>query len=145
MARTVSHLVDNLVSLESNLDHLAQDLDRFEAMIKEKVLMSGVAAMAKVEYDEVKRNALKHKQTGLLYDNVYRAYLPEKSSDTVKTYAISVRKGRAPHWHFLEYGTSREVAKPFIRPAFDHIQEAIEAGKERMRQRLAGGVVGNIE
>jgi HK97 gp10 family phage protein len=57
----------------------------------------------------------------------------------VKTYRISWNKRTAPHGHLLEYGTSRAPAKPFIRPAYDRIGEAIAAGKDAMRRRLSEG------
>jgi hypothetical protein len=36
----------------------------------------------------------------------------------------------------VEFGTARAPAHPFIRPAFSLIHEALEAGKQRMAQRL---------
>ena len=128
----------NIESKFKDVDDLG-GLDKFESRIKQSVLFSGVAAMANVMYEEVKTNASKHVKTGLLLSAVYRAYSPESSNDDRKVYKVSVRKGGkggAPHWHFLEYGTSRQRARPFIRPAFDKIQSAIEAGTKRMSERL---------
>jgi HK97 gp10 family phage protein len=105
------------------------------------VLFSGVAAMAKVTYDEVRLNTEKNKKTGLLQSAIYRVYSPEKSTDDQKTYRVSWNKKKAPHGHLIEFGTSRAPAFPFVRPAFDHIQAAIDAGRARMAQRLADGVV----
>jgi HK97 gp10 family phage protein len=104
-------------------------------------LFSGVAAMAKVTYDEVRANAAKNKKTGLLQSAIYRVYSPEKSTDDQKTYRVSWNKKKAPHGHLIEWGTSRAPAFPFVRPAFDHIQAAIDAGRARMAQRLADGVL----
>jgi HK97 gp10 family phage protein len=120
---------------------LAGDLQKFEKKVKESVLFSGVAAMAKVTYDEVRLNAEKNKKTGLLQSAIYRVYSPEKSTDDQKTYRVSWNKKKAPHGHLIEWGTSRAPAFPFVRPAFDHIQAAIDAGRARMAQRLADGVV----
>jgi HK97 gp10 family phage protein len=119
--------------------NLEADIAKFEADVKEKVMFSGVAAMAKVIYDEVKLNASPPrlgKKTGNLEASIYRAYSPEKSSDAVKTYNISWNKRKAPHGHLVEFGTSRAPAHPFVRPAFARINEAIEAGKQRMSERL---------
>lgn len=141
-------------------------LDRFEAKIKERVLLAGVAAMAKAQYDEARANAEKNKKSGLLLDNIYRAYVPNRSTDSVKTYVVSWRKApwAAPHGHLIEFGHWRKYAvvqlangawislknqplpnpvwvpaQPFIRPAFDKIDAAIKAGKERMAQVLSQG------
>lgn len=130
----------NFVQAKLNGD-MELDLSRFEQKVKDVVLFSGVAAMAKAQYDEVKANAAKNKKTGLLGDSVYRVYSPEKSNDSQKTYRISWNKKKAPHGHLIEFGTSRAPAYPFVRPAFDHIREAIKAGQDRMKQRLADGVV----
>jgi HK97 gp10 family phage protein len=120
---------------------LSADLEKFEKKVKESVLFSGVAAMAKAQYDEVRLNAEKNKKSGTLYSAVYRVYSPEKSTDDQKTYRISWNKKKAPHGHLIEFGTSRAPAYPFVRPAFDNIKAAIDAGKASMKQRLADGVV----
>jgi HK97 gp10 family phage protein len=120
---------------------LEGSLDRFEKAVQEKVLFSGVAAMAQVVYDEAKGNAERNKKSGLLHSAIYRVYSPEKSGDAVKTYRVSWNKKKAPHGHLIEFGTSRAPAYPFIRPAFDHIGRAIKAGQERMSERL-GEVIG---
>jgi HK97 gp10 family phage protein len=111
-------------------------LDRFALDIQERVVIAGTAAAAKVMYDEAREQAAKHKKTGQLQDAIYRVYSKEKSSPTRKTYRISWNKTKAPHGHLIEFGTSRAPAYPFIRPAFDRVVEAIEAGKERMAERL---------
>ena len=116
---------------------LLADLDAYGLKIREKVLFSGVAAMANLIYTEVKINASRHRKTGLLESAVYRAFSPERSTDDIKTYRVSINKTKAPHWHFAEYGTSRQPAYPIIRAANDHMLRAIKAGQERMGQRLA--------
>lgn len=124
-------------------------LDGFEKAIQEKVVLSGVAAMARVIYDEVKINtsgARAHAGrpgdppdsiTGTLDKAIYRAYAMERSAGEVKIYKVSVNKSKAPHWHLVEYGHSRAPAHPYIRPAASKMPAAIAAGKERMRDRLA--------
>lgn len=127
-----------MIQMDAKLTgNLEADLDKFGAAISEKVLVSGVAAMAKVMYDEAKINASKHIKSGLLYRAIYRVYAKDKSTETRKTYEISWNKAKAPHGHLIEFGHSRAPAYPFIRPAFDRVNEAIEAGKARMAERMA--------
>jgi HK97 gp10 family phage protein len=138
-------------------------LEKYEKKVKESVLFSGVAAMAKAQYDEV-RDGVKpfpisehdhyfygssFKKTGQRYffksgnlkAAIYRVYAANRSSEDVKTYRISWNDKKAPYGFMVEYGTSSAPAHPFIRPAFAHIQKAIDAGKARMKQRLSEGVV----
>lgn len=114
---------------------LAGALDKFTKNVQEKVLFAGVAAMAKVMYDEAKLQV--PVQSGTLKESIYRVYSPEKSTDATKLYRISWNKKTAPHGHLIEFGTSRAPAHPFIRPAFDRVQEAINVGKARMAEKIA--------
>lgn len=113
---------------------LSGALDKFANDVREKVLFSGVAAMAKVLYDEARENV--PVKSGLLKESIYRAHSPEKSTDDSKLYRISWNKTKAPHGHLIEFGTSHAPAHPFMRPAFDRVREAIEAGKARMAQKI---------
>ena len=71
--------------------------------------------------------------SGTLQNAVYQAYSRDNSGDGKATYHISVNKKKAPHWHLLEYGTSRMAARPFIRPTYTAVvNEAMEATKKRM-------------
>jgi len=126
--------------------HLSGDmesgLDAFEAKIKESVLLSGAAAMARVMYDELKIQTSPPKLgrvTGNLNEAVYRFYAKDKSSDVSKIYHVSINKSRAPHWHLIEYGTVNMSARAPIRHTFDRIQDAIAAGKARMAERITEG------
>ena len=115
---------------------LSGSLDKFAKDVREKVLFSGVAAMASVIYEAARTNAQANKKTGLLQDSIYRVYSPEKSGDESKLYRISWNKKAAPHGHLIEFGTSRAPAYPFMRPAFDRVDEAIKAGKARMAESM---------
>lgn len=138
-----------MINIEAKLTgDLAGDLDRFAKNIQDKVVLAGVAAMAKVIYDEVKLNtsgARAHggrpldppdSVTGTLHNAIYRVFSPEQSTDEVKVYKVSVNKSKAPHWHLVEFGWSRAPAHPYIRPAFDRMGDAIRAGKLRMGQKM---------
>ena len=115
---------------------LDKALQKFAEDVQEKVLIAGTAAAAKVLYQEARAQAEKNKKTGLLQSAIYRVYAADRSTKTVKTYRISWNKKKAPHGHLIEFGTSRAPAFPFIRPAFDRVIDAIEAGKARMSERL---------
>lgn len=140
-------------TFKSDLD---ADLSKFALDIQDRVVMSGAAAMAKVMYEEAQTNCpvsteahyfsgSNFKSTGARYlfnpgnlkKSIYRAYSPEQSSQTSKTYRISWNHSDAPYGFMVEFGTSRAPAHPFLRPAFSRIGDAIAAGKARMAQKLA--------
>lgn len=121
-------------------------LDKFEEKIREEVLLSGAAAMARVFYEEVKLNtsgarapAGPKQLTGTLHDAVYRVFSKDNSDEDTKVYHVGVNMSKAPHWHLVEYGHANAVAHPYLRPAFDHAERAIAAGSSRMRERMAEG------
>jgi HK97 gp10 family phage protein len=61
---------------------------------------------------------------------------PRKFSDFVITYWVYVSK-KYWHWKFLEFGTVKMSAKPFLRPAFDTQKEkATEAIRDYMAARI---------
>jgi hypothetical protein len=107
-----------MVEVEANLrGDVAGALDKYEESIRQDVLFSGAAAMARVVYAELKRNTSGSrfseseqsfvgagKKTSTLHDAVYRTYSPSRSTDQVKTYHVGVNKKKAPHWALIEYG-----------------------------------------
>ena len=121
-------------------------LDAYADTVKGEVIISGTAAMAKVIYDEVKLRApvaaKAHKikdrvvQPGALRDAVYRVYAKEISTNTRKSYEIGWNRRKAPHGHLLEFGTVKMAARPFLRPSMAMAETAIEAGKQRMLEKL---------
>lgn len=113
---------------------LSTGLEKLEREVQERVLFSGVAAMAQVLYDEAKGRV--PVQTGTLRESIYRAYSPELSKEASKVYRISWNRTKAPHGGLIEFGTSRMAARPFIRPSFDHVGEAIKAGQDAMKAKL---------
>lgn len=121
-------------------------LTRYEARVKQQALLSGVAEAARIIYDEVLLNAVRggpsfpDRQSGELEKNIYRAYVPDASTDEKKVYIVGARsRSKAFYWSFLEFGTSKMPAQPFIRPAAAHLSRALEAGKQRMAERLKEG------
>lgn len=117
--------------------NLEAGLKQLEADVRDKICIAGAAAMARVLYGYAEQYAAIHHKTGALESAVRRRFVEQRSNDKKKTYWVSWNPKVAPHGHFLEYGTSRAPAYPFIAPAFNHMPEAIQAGKARMKDRLA--------
>jgi HK97 gp10 family phage protein len=135
---------------------LSGAIERFGRAVQDKVTIAGVAAMARVIYDEAKEkcpvSAEAHyfhgssfKKTGKKYlfqpgtlkAAIYRTYSPERSNYTIKTYKVAWNHKKAPYGFMVEYGTSRATANPFMRPAFSRVQDAISAGKVRMGEKIS--------
>src|ERR1035437_1325343 len=123
-------------------------IDRWTKTIHESVAFAGVAAMALVIYDEAVANTSGDRKTGLpggppgvvtgnLHKAIYRVFSKTRSNDQLKTYQISWNKTKAPHGFLVEYGTSHTPAHPFMRPAWSHIEQAIESGRARMSEQIA--------
>jgi HK97 gp10 family phage protein len=139
----------------SQLEGLAKQLKEFGEGVRGHVALEGVAAMAKVVYDDARTRApiseaahffygRDSKRTGVRYlfspgslqRAIYRAYSPEESGPTRQLYRISWNHRKAPYGHMVEFGTARAPAHPFLRPSLATMPLAIAAGKARMGQAL---------
>lgn len=137
------------------LDSLRAQLEDFTAEVHGQVAMRGVAAMAKVPYDAARMyapiSAKAHifygknsRRTGVTYSfhpgnlraAIYRAFSPEKSTDTHKEYRVSWNHIKAPYGHMVEFGTSRAPAHPFLGLALSSIPDAVASGKAEMGTAL---------
>lgn len=131
-----------MVNIETKLSgDITSGLDKLLAKAQGEVLLSGVAAMARVMYAEVLLNASPPrmgKVTGNLQSSIYRVYAGDESTDDKKVYKVSWNRTKAPHGHLLEFGTSKMAARPFLRPSLSRMPDATKAGIERVRQRLGG-------
>lgn len=131
-----------------------------------QAVRSAVYAGARVLYEELLRQAPVG-PTGNLKAAVYHWHDDKKSTGGRQVYAIGVNKGKAPHWHLVEYGHWRvnvivrgpggrllatkerlpapvwTPAHPFLRPTADRMQDALRAAQQQLAQRLrelrAGG------
>jgi hypothetical protein len=156
--------VANLLEAKFEFGDLLAGLTRFENVVQQKVLFTGAATMARVIYDEVKLNASPPRlgiETGTLRDAIYWAKSPEETTPTHVVYKVSWNKRKAPHGHLVEFGhkipyfiyqlpngewrtnKNRPLAAPrfvrpypFVRPAFAHMGEAINAGLVNMTARF---------
>lgn len=78
-------------------------------------------------------------QPGNLRDAIYQAYAQDESTDGRATYRISWNKRKAFYGHFVEHGTSRMAARPFLRPSFDAMQQrALSAARDVMAEQIKG-------
>lgn len=114
---------------------IAAQLKAYQAEVRATFREAAFAA-ATVFYDEMQNTV--PEVTGTLKQAIYRYREVDKSKDGVEVFSVGVNVVKAPHWHFLEYGTRRQAAQPFLRPAYDKKSgEANKAATETMRKRLA--------
>jgi len=135
-----------MISIAFDFSKLAAKLDNITKAAEEAVRPSAQAG-AEVFYQEVKQrvpvSAAPHKSgkktytPGSLRRAVYQAYADKESGDGVAKYRISWNKTHAFYGRFVEFGTSKMAAKPFLRPAYDAARaKAVQAVKERMAAEL---------
>lgn len=93
-------------------------------------------AGAQVYYDEVERRV--PVDSGELKNALYQAYADESTPQRA-VYRISWNKKKAFHGHFIENGTSKMAAQPFLRPAYDARREdAIATSRDTLHESLNG-------
>lgn len=133
-----------MISIAFDFSKIAAKLDIITKAAKEGARPAAQAG-AQVFYEEVKQrvpvSAKAHstkgkKQTftpGTLRRAVYQAFADKESGDGKASYRISWNKSHAFYGRFVEFGTSRMAAKPFLRPAYDAARaKALQAVQERM-------------
>jgi HK97 gp10 family phage protein len=135
-----------MISANIELGDLFTRLERYSQQIKSEVILAGAAAAASVFYEEVKTRApvgiKPHRshgrtlQAGALRAAIYRVYDKNSSSDTRKQYEIGWNRKKAPHGHLVEFGTVKMSAQPFLRPSLSASAAAIQAGNQRMKNKL---------
>ncbi len=127
---------------------------RFDALAKNAEVAARPAAQAGIQvyYDEVKvrvpvgqsvhytKGKKQTFQPGNLKASIYQAYVEKESGDGAATYRVSYNKKKAFYGYFVEHGTSKMAAKPFLRPSYDaRRQDAINAALEVLRKRVKVG------
>lgn len=82
-------------------------------------------------------------QPGNLRQNIITRRLPPAQRTSTEEYIVTIRagSGKVPkdafYGRFVEFGTVKMTAHPFLRPAIDNnVQAAIDAMKGRLEQRL---------
>ena len=139
-----------MLTLEFDLSVLEKQLDNIETAVGEAIRPAAQAG-AQVFYDEVRTRAPRSEKThftkgkkqsyapGNLQRAIYQAF-DEQDSTPNKTasYSISWNKSKAFYGRFVEFGTQKMAARPFLRPALEaKRREAAQAMKERLQQRVA--------
>ena len=152
MAKTQTVHIEGLAELDRALRELP-------LRIANRGLRTSVYAGAKVIRDEARARAPKAAQSlgpkqpppGTLKRSVIMKHIRELSSGGRQTFYVMVRHGKkyqkqgkrgtlsqdAWYWRFLEFGTRKMAARPFLRPALEsRRREAVDAIKARLRQRI---------
>lgn len=136
MADALKVEIQGLQELEKKLLQMAPKLAR-------NGLRAAVAAGARVVAAEARKNA--PVDTGTLRRAVYSKQIREESNMTQQTFYVGARFGKreqaknrdAYYFPFVEFGTAKMAAKPFMRPAFEATKEqAAEAIKDKLAQRV---------
>lgn len=144
----------------TGLKELQKALDQLPKEIQGRPLRSAVSAAAKVIVDDVK-SRVPVGETGNLKTAVYRYRSRRNSATGRETFFVGIRQGKAQYkdtaynrrkgrvgknyktageayyWRFLEFGTAKMQAKPFLRPSFEaNKSRAVEVMKERLGKAI---------
>lgn len=153
-----------MASVQIRVRGLEQALQRLDAATSESALRSAAFAGAAVFKEEVIARA--PVGTGLLKSQIITAHAKDKSSGAQsQTYVVRVRGGKyantranrrkgrvgqesgtgdAYYWRFLEYGTAKAAARPFIRPSWEARRaHALAVMRARLWERVQAGLRGS--
>jgi HK97 gp10 family phage protein len=144
----------------TGLKELQNALNQLPKEIQGRPLRSAVSAAAKVIVDDVKAR-VPVGETGNLKTAVYRYRSRRNSATGRETFFVGIRQGKAQfkdtaynrrkgrvgksyktqgeayYWRFLEFGTAKMAAKPFLRPAFESSKsKAVEVIKQRLGKAI---------
>ena len=142
------------------LKELQNALNQLPREIQGRPLRSAVSYGAKLVVDDVK-SRVPVGETGILKTAVYRYRSRRDSSTGRETFFVGIRAGKAQYkdtaynrkkgrvgksyktqgeayyWRFLEFGTAKMAAKPFLRPAFESSKsKAVEVIKQRLGKAI---------
>lgn len=135
------------------LSELKDALKQLPENIAKNVLRGGVGAGAAVIRKEARAKApvstgpvsAGHPPPGTLKKSVYQKQIRELSNAVRQTFYVGVRKGLkgkaaglgAYYARFVEFGTAKMPARPFLRPAWEAKKmEAIEAIRAYIAERI---------
>jgi len=130
--------------------------------LPERVARNGLRAAVNAGANVIKKEAISKapELTGALKANLYQKQIREKSGPVRQTFYVGVKNGVAKYaktaanrragkvgvyknagstfyWRFIEFGTSKMPAKPFLRPAFEGQKEnAVKAIGAKLDERI---------
>ena len=120
----------SIINVEG-LDELEKQFDRLIDTSKKKVMMKALNAGAAPIKKEAKAKA--PVKTGLLKKSIRSKQMKYTDKPSVGIYVA----GKAYYWWFIENGTSKMAAAPFLRPAADSKhEEGIEKFKEKLKAEI---------
>lgn len=127
---TIDFRIEGLEHLESQFDRLA---DTSKKKVMMKALNAGIAPIKK----EAKANAPVDK--GVLRSQIRSKQMRLTAKPAVGIYV----SGKAFYWYFVENGTSKMAAAPFLRPAADSKhEEGVERFKEKWKAEIDKVLIG---
>ena len=122
--------IEGLAELERQFDRLA---DTAKKKVMMKALNAGIAPIKK----EAKKNAPVDK--GVLKKKIRSKQMRYTEKPAVGIYV----SGKAYYWYFIEHGTSKMSATPFLRPAADSKhEEGVNKFKERWKVEIDKVMIG---
>ena len=151
-------MTTSLIKVEG-LKELEKALHQLPAKLAQKHLRRGVARMGKVVRDAIRARA--PVKTGQLKRNIVHVRSRRLSGNGRETYNVLVRtkrkkyadnranrragkvgksytvEGDAYYWKYLEFGSSKISARPFMRPGFEASKtQALEAMQKLLKESL---------
>ncbi len=138
-------MADEFMQL-TGFKELASALRELPQKVARNALRSAVNAGATQIRKQARLNA--PVDSGLLKKNIYQKQSRSASGPERQTVIVGVRSGKARnkdgskkelpyYWRFMEFGTSKMPAAPFLRPAFDTQKDAaIKAIADKLDERI---------
>lgn len=113
------------------LDELEKQFDRLIDTSKKKVMQKALNASAAPIKKEAKKNAPVDK--GILKSSIRSKQMKHTEKPSVGIYVA----GKAYYWWFIEKGTSKMAAAPFLMPAVDaKYEEGVNKFKEKLKAEI---------
>jgi HK97 gp10 family phage protein len=136
-------MADSVTMEISGLKELADKMRAMGPDIARNALRAGVGEAARALRDEAKQT--NPDDTGRTDRALYAKLIKEQSSDHQATYYVGARSGKrerkrdrdAWYWRFVEFGTVKMPARPFLRPAFEKLKmQAVDLIAARIAARI---------
>lgn len=140
-----------MADFEIKVEGLAE-LERKLKELGPKISKNALRAATNAGAEVVRKAAIARApiKSGTLKKQIYKKQIRELSNEHQQTFFVGVlsrrkkTKGKNPgviksafYWRFIEFGTVKMPARPFLRPAFDSTkQSAISAIKSKLKSYL---------